>query len=53
MPHLEEEKILQVMHTYILHVSIGLPLVGVLLASLLRNRDAVVYLEKKYRNRLT
>ena len=46
-------KTLQVLHTYMLHMSIGLPLVAVLLASLLLNRDAIVYLEKKYRNRLT
>ena len=46
-------KIFQVLHTYMLHMSIGLPLVAVLLASLLLNRDAIVYLEKKYRNRLT
>ena len=43
----------QVLHTYVLHITIGLPLVGVLLASLLFNKDAIVYLEKKYGNILT
>ena len=43
----------QVADTYILHMTIGLPLVGVLLASLLLNRDAMVYLEKKYKNCIT
>ena len=37
------------MHTYMLHMTIGLPLVGVLLASLLLNPDAMVYLEKPNR----
>ena len=49
----EEKNLLQVAHTYILHMTIGLPLVGVLLASLLLNRDAMVYLEKKYKNCIT
>ena len=42
----------QVTNTYMLHISIGVPLVGVLVASLLLNKDAVVYLTKKFGNLL-
>ena len=42
----------QVTSTYTLHISIGVPLVGVLVASLLLNKDAVVYLTKKFGNLL-
>ena len=42
----------QVTNTYMLHISIGVPLVGVLVASLLLDKDAVVYLTKKFGNLL-